>query len=616
MFLVKRRDKIIPIIKNDDGLCNLYKRDKIIYNCSECGEPSEILAQGIVRYGYHFNSFPEDLPLLCRNCFLKKNNLEKYGVENVSQLQEIKERKKETCLKNYGVEFPAQSLEIQEKTKETNLEKYGVENVSQSPEIQEKIKETNLEKYGVENVSQIQEVKEKKKETCLRNNKVKFPFQSEEIREKSRLTSLEKYGFEYPIQSDEVQEKSRLTSLEKYGFEYPSQSQEVQEKSKLTSLKKYGFEYPCQNEELKNIISTAIKENYQNGELQDKLVLNNLELLEDYDGQRKPSYDFANYYHRYAVKCKICGKEFDTIIRSDFIKKCPICFPIFNSIPEEEVADFVSSLGFKVLRNNRTIIPPLELDIVVPEKSLAIEFNGLYWHSFKAGKSKNYHLDKSIKCSSVGYSLIHVFEDEWENKKEIVKSIIKSRLGIYNERIFARKCKIKEITSKEANSFYDANHLQGAINSSVNIGLFYKNELVSCLSFAKPRYNKGYDWEITRFANALNTSVLGGFSKLLKYFTKNYKGSIITYSDRRLFNGSVYRNNGFTELESSVPSYFYLKNRERFSRVRFQKHKLKDLLENFDENLTEKENMEANGWNWIYDCGNWVFEYKSIAEDI
>ena len=616
MFSIKRRGQIIPVLKNEDGSCNLYKRDKIIYNCFECGKSSEILAQGILRYGYHFNNFPEDLHLLCRNCFIKKTNLEKYGVENVSQIQAVKEKKKQTCLDNHGVEYPVQSKEIQEKTKETNLEKYGVENVSQSEAIKEKTKKTNLERYGVENVSQIQEVKEKKKETCLKNFGVDFPFQSEKIREKSRLTNLEKYGFEYPIQSDEVQEKSRLTSLEKYGFEYPNQSQEVQEKSRLTSLRKYGFEHSCQNEELKNIISTAIKENYQNGELQDKLVLNNLELLDTYDGQRKPSFKFTTSYQRYAVKCKKCGEEFDTIIRSDFIKKCPACFPSFYSIPEDELVDFISSLGVEFIRNDRTIISPLELDIVIPEKKLAIEFNGLYWHSFKSGKDKNYHLNKTIQCASVGYSLIHIFEDEWKNKKEIVKSIIKSRLGIYNERVFARKCEIKEVDSKEATIFYNINHLQGGINSSVNIGLFYKNKLVSCLSFAEPRYNKNYDWEITRFANSLNISVVGGFSRLLKHFTKSYKGSIITYSDRRLFSGSVYRNNGFTELEPSIPSYFYLKNRERFSRVKFQKHKLKNLLESFDKELTEKQNMEANGWNWIYDCGNWVFEYKSISEDV
>jgi len=324
---------------------------------------------------------------------------------------------------------------------------------------------------------------------------------------------------------------------------------------------------------------------------------------------------FKTSYQRYGVKCKTCGEEFDTIIRSDFIKKCPVCFPHIDSLPEKELYDFISSFGFKVLRNDRTIISPLELDIVIPEKKLAIEFNGLYWHSFKMGKDKNYHLEKTIKSASVGYQLIHIFEDEWENKKEIIKSIIKSRLNIYDKRIFARKCKIKEITSGEASKFYNDNHLQGGINSSVNVGLFYNDVLVSCLSFAKPRYNKKYKWELTRFANRLNTSVVGGFSKLLKHFTKNYKGCIITYSDKRLFNGGVYRNNGFTELSPSIPSYFYFNRRERFSRVKFQKHKLKNLLESFDENITEKENMKANGWNWIYDCGNWVFEYN-IAEDI
>ena len=287
-----------------------------------------------------------------------------------------------------------------------------------------------------------------------------------------------------------------------------------------------------------------------------------------------------------------------------------VCNPVQTSNGEKEVFDFVVSLGFNALQGDRTIIYPLELDIVIPEKKLAIEFNGLYWHSFQSGRDSSYHLGKTISCNEKGYSLIHIFEDDWEFNKEIVKSIIKNRLGLFDRKIFARKTFIKEITSGEATDFYNINHLQGGINSSVNIGLFHNDELVSCLSFAKPRYNKKYKWEITRFANSLNVLVVGGFSRLLKHFTRNYKGSIITYSDRGMFDGSVYRNNGFKELTPSDSNYFYIKNSKRFSRVKFQKHKLENLLENFNGELTEKENMENNGYTWIYDCGNWVFEYR------
>jgi len=163
------------------------------------------------------------------------------------------------------------------------------------------------------------------------------------------------------------------------------------------------------------------------------------------------------------------------------------------------------------------------------------------------------------------------------------------------------------VDNKEAKIFYEENHLQGFINSKINIGLFYENKFISCLSFGKSRYNKQYDWEINRFANKLNVSVIGGFAKMLKYFENNYSGSIITYSDRRYFDGSIYRNNGFEELEVSQPNYFYTDKRRRYSRIQYQKHKLEEQLNVYDSNLTEWENMQLNGYDRIWDCGNYRF---------
>ena len=181
-----------------------------------------------------------------------------------------------------------------------------------------------------------------------------------------------------------------------------------------------------------------------------------------------------------------------------------------------------------------------------------------------------------------------------------------------SERIYARKCTVKEVSSKEAKEFLEKNHLQGACNSKVNIGLYSGNTPVSLMTFGKPRYNKQYEWELLRFCNALNTSVIGGAGKLLSYFVKTYNpSSILSYANLRWSTGNLYEKLGFTLKGTSSPNYFYFN--EDFilhSRIEFQKHKLKDKLENFDPSLTESENMYNNGYRKIYDCGNLVYEMK------
>ena len=289
---------------------------------------------------------------------------------------------------------------------------------------------------------------------------------------------------------------------------------------------------------------------------------------------------------------------------------CKACHPsdIAPFSKEElELFEFVKSIyDGPVYHNSRSVIAPLELDIYIPEKKLAIEFNGLFWHS-ELWKDKNYHLSKTKMCEEKGIRLIHIFEDEWWYKKDICKSIIASSLGIYRERIPARKCKVRECGLKEAQDFLDKNHLQGYSSSSKRLGLYYNNELVSILTFSKPRFSKEYDWEIIRFANKLNTSIVGSFSKLMKAFKET--GSVVTYSDRRLFTGDVYRNNGFDELTPTSPSYFYTNERERVSRYSMQKKK---LIQKYPEDieLSEHEIAHKHGWYRIYDCGHWKFERR------
>ena len=283
-----------------------------------------------------------------------------------------------------------------------------------------------------------------------------------------------------------------------------------------------------------------------------------------------------------------------------------------SSSHENDIFSFLSDEfdSVSVLKNSKKIIPPLELDIYLPDYNLAIEFNGIYWHSEQNGKDRNYHLNKTNFCEEKDIQLLHIFENEWNEKQDIWKSIIRNKLGKNGSKVFARKCTVKEVSSKIANLFLDDNHLQGRDRSSIRLGLYHNDELVSLFTIGKSRYDKKYQYEILRFCNKLNTSIVGGFGKLYKYFERNYNPtSIITYADKRFSDGNLY-NNFFEYSHDSKPNYFYKIGHVLHSRIAYQKHKLADKLELFDESLSEYQNMLLNGYDRIWDCGNKVYTKK------
>lgn len=264
--------------------------------------------------------------------------------------------------------------------------------------------------------------------------------------------------------------------------------------------------------------------------------------------------------------------------------------------------------------NTRKIISPLELDIYLPELHLAIEYNGTYWHSEQAGKYKSYHVNKSFLCEQQGIHLIHIFEYQWTLNKRQIKQRLSNILGNYTNKIFARKCIVREIDFDITSDFLNNYHLQGSCISKINLGLFYNDELVSVMTFGKPRFNKDDQWELIRFCNKEGYHVIGAASKLLKYFERNYNPkSLISYANRCWSWGkyNVYKDIlGMTYIGKSDANYVYInEDGTVLPRYKAQKHKLKKLLgeENFIEELTETENMEINGWIKSYDCGNLVF---------
>ena len=360
------------------------------------------------------------------------------------------------------------------------------------------------------------------------------------------------------------------------------------QKANETKIKKYG----SLSSIMDKTTSKAINKSFNNLYFID---FEPLFALSEFDGKKKKKYPFI---------CKNCCSVSNHWIKDGVRPVCQRCKDHSSSNGEKEIQEFLEKEFPGEF--SKTKIDNYEIDCYSASKKVGVEYDGLYWHSEDI-KGKNYHYDKmTFMRDKHGIKIINVFEDEWQEKRDIVKSIIKSQLGKYDRKIFARKCELKEI--KDCSEFLNENHIQGNTGASVKIGLFYDNELVSVMTFGKSRFNKKYSWELIRLATKLGTNVIGGASKMFSYFMKKYgDGGLISYCDARFFNGTVYTKLGMKELEYSRPNYFYVKNGKRFSRVMFQKHKLEKILPVFDASLSEVENMKNNKYFRIFDCGNKVF---------
>lgn len=315
--------------------------------------------------------------------------------------------------------------------------------------------------------------------------------------------------------------------------------------------------------------------------------------IEEYFNRQRQYLDF---------KCKkcdfVCKKTLQSFERGSL---CPKCYPINKSAAEIEIFEFVKSLGFdSVISGDRNSIKPKEIDISLKQKNFGIEYNGLYWHSDVVDStSKEDMLWKTKECQKLGTKLMHIYSDEWEYKKEICKSMINNRLGLCNSKIWARKCVIKEINKKDFDLFINASHISGSVNSSVRLGLFYKDELVSAMGFRKPRQKKwsGY-YEISRFSTKLNTVVVGGLGKFIKYFNKKFDFSIMTYADRRFGEGLGYGKVGFKYFGESGIDYWYSDGRQRYDR----------FIVKTEKGKCEREKAAELGLYKVWGCGSniWV----------
>jgi hypothetical protein len=313
-------------------------------------------------------------------------------------------------------------------------------------------------------------------------------------------------------------------------------------------------------------------------------------------------------------------KKYGEIFSENFKEECKLYLDKgrlnvennFTSKSQKEISDFITSLGFQVLNNHKKILQGVEIDIFIPDLMVGFEYNGLFWHSEKMGKSKNYHLDKQNLAKKNGIKLYHIFSDEWIKNKEIVKSKIKNILGLSGKKTYARKCEIKEITTEEKNKFLLKNHIQGIDKSTYKIGAFYGEELVAVMTFSTLRNVLGSKkednhFELVRFSS---NNVVGIASKLLKYFVKKYNpDKIISYADKRwtVDENNLYSKIGFNLVSETKPNYWYvIGDDRRYHRYNFRKDIL--VKKGYDKNKTENQIMTENGYLTVWDCGNYKYE--------
>lgn len=323
---------------------------------------------------------------------------------------------------------------------------------------------------------------------------------------------------------------------------------------------------------------------------------------------------------------------------------CPVCNPTGTSKAEKDILNIVTKLVYpdEVINKDTGILPGrMELDIVIPEKKIAIEYNGTRWHCELMEKSSVYHSNKSDLCRKAGYRLIHVWEDDWLTKPLIIIRMLAVKLNAVDrlrdvvdecgydvdndlifDKVFARNLTVKTVSGHDANEFLDRNHIQGRTACTYHIGLYdVNNNLRALMSLRSPEHNarmkrQNGEWEIQRYATC--GIVVGGFSKLLSHAEKmlckngEYLTKWVSFSANDISDGGMYEKAGFTKVKVLRPDYKYVgdfTDWKRQPKEAFQLKRLKsDLRLKYVEGWHEHEACLANKLYRIWDAGKTKWE--------
>ncbi|MBR5297607.1 MAG: hypothetical protein IKU29_07050 [Parabacteroides sp.] len=474
------------------------------------------------------------------------------------------------------------------------------------PDFRKKTAETNLKKYGHRCTLCNKDINDKARSTMMKRYGAEWAAQNQDILNRMMNTQIERHGG-IGTASKSTLDKLQSTMIERYGNPHALQNVEFREKLKSTNREKYGVDYWIQADESKE---QMVKSHNQT-------MINKHEDLIGYteDGQwickcPHPECD------KCASKTYITYPQLYNDRKRDCTELCTNLAPFKECINKNTTTEIFIKLildeyNIPYEANNHKMLGGQELDIYIPHMNIAFEGNGIYWHSTR-NKPMSYHINKYKKCLAQNIQLIQVWEDWINTKPDIMKSIILSKLGIYNHKIGARSCSIQVISSQKANNFLNENHIQGAGKCNIAIGLLHNDELVSVMTFSK----KSNNWELNRFCTKMMTTVVGGASKLFNYFIKTYNPSqVVSFSCNDISNGDLYKKLGFNCTSTINKSYWWVDRMyERYHRSTFTKKSIvnRGWMEGLNDNWTEKEVMYKKGYNQIYDSGQtkWVWDNK------
>ena len=436
--------------------------------------------------------------------------------------------------------------------------------------------------------------------------------------DKRKSTMVERYGVDHALQSPEIKSKFNATLMDRYGTDNLYSAFADQRKS--TNIERYGTETPLASKIIQQkaaatlFDNTGYKTNFHRindtPELQKKAYYNNMESRKEknpamYDYDHIISVLENNSYAKASSMLDMYQPYLRSVVervgRTDLLPK--------KSYYETLIGKFLDTLGIAYVTNTRSIITPYELDFYIPDHNLAIEFNGLSWHSEVSGKKDStYHLNKTLMCNRLGISLVHIFQDEWDDYEESIKSILKTKMGIKKTTLYARNLSLVETSAVDTRGFLDTYHLQGFCSATKYYVATLDDTIVAAMTF---RRKHGNTYELSRYCIHPDYSIVGIAQRLFKCFTSSTKYDIIfTYSDRRYFDGRIYDALGFEYDGETKPNYWYIGNEivGKKHRLNFTKKKL--IQDGHDSLQTEWDIMKSMNYDRIWDCGStkWKIE--------
>lgn len=435
--------------------------------------------------------------------------------------------------------------------------------------------------------------------------------------EAMRESMLQKYGttstaqfIDYSkIDYQARNEKSKKTNIEKYGTEWATQSKEVRSKIEQTNIERYGVACAMKSEQAKTKIKQTLRTRFPNGlpgpiASHKKFLEKRQAQIENVDITWLDEKNFHGKYDNspieYHFKCNKCGHEFTANFHS-MAPVCKNCHPslVNKSSAENEIYEYIKSIyNGSVLHNDRTVLNGKELDIYLPELKIAIEYNGIYWHGYRKDTVLSLNDFKSkvewkrLECQKQNIRLINIDEADYLDRPDVFKRFIQD-LILPRKRIFARQCKFREISTKEAKDFMEKYHVNGFRGGYYKCGLFYDNELICAAIFGK---HKKYENECIRLCYKTGYDIVKGWERIQKRFGKKF----LHYVNLKYFMG---------ENKTGCGYRFWIKKQVVY-RQQLQKNTIGKYIKNYDPHLSDFQNCLNDGGIAIFDVGNDIRIYN------